>query len=245
MLRTHLDHDEAREQDHAEHAHGDLRRTPSLRGALDERVHHSAEAERERRRAREVDGVVGLGIEGLGNVSHREHDHHGNDRQVDEEDGAPRHRLDQPTAEERPGSGGDTAQATPRSDRGAAIFHAERRRDDREAARHEERRGRALDATRRDEGDDAGCEAAEQGRDPERHETDQEHLAPAEAVAERSADHQQRAEREQVAVQHPLETREVGVEVAPDGRQRGGDDAPVEEGDPRPEHRGRDHPAAR
>ena len=65
------------------------------------------------------------------------------------------------------------------------------------------------------------------GRDPRRHEADQEHLAPAEAVAERSADHQQRAECEQVAVQHPLETREIGVESRP-MVGGGGDDAPVE-----------------
>ena len=51
MPRTHLDHDEAREEEHAEHSDRDLRRLPSLRGTLDERVHDSPEAERERGRA--------------------------------------------------------------------------------------------------------------------------------------------------------------------------------------------------
>ena len=89
-----------------------------------------------------------------------------------------------------------------------------------------------------DQGDDVRRQAAQQRGRGERDEAVDEHLAPAEAVAERSAEHEERAQGEQVAVEHPLQTGEVGVEVLGDRRQRGVDDAAVEEHDARPEHGG-------
>ena len=166
------------------------------------------------------------------------------ERQVDEEHRAPRHRLDQPAAEEGPDRAGDAAEAGPRTDRGAAVARAERGRDDREAAGHEQRGGDPLDGARGDERDGRRREAADQGRGPERDETDEEELPAAEAVAERAADHEERPEGEQVGVEDPLEPGEVGVEVLGDRGERGVHHAAVEEGDPRPEHRRGDHPTA-
>ena len=69
-------------------------------------------------------------------------------------------------------------------------------------------------------------------------------IAPAPvAVAERAAEQDQRREREQVAVDRPLEAGDVGVEVASELRQRDVDDRGLEERDRRAEHGGREHPA--
>ena len=60
----------------------------------------------------------------------------------------------------------------------------------------------------------------------------------AEEVAERAADEDQRAEREQVGVDDPLLEREAAAEVALDRRQRDVDDRRVDEHDRRPEDAG-------
>ena len=71
-----------------------------------------------------------------------------------------------------------------------------------------------------------------------------EDLAAPVAVAQRAAEHEERAQREEVAREDPLEVGQVGVQVVGDGRQRGVDDGAIEERDPRAEHRGGDDPAA-
>ena len=72
-----------------------------------------------------------------------------------------------------------------------------------------------------------------------------EHAAAPEAVAERAAEDDQRAEGEQVRVGDPLQVAEAGVQVARDRRQRDVDHRGVEEGDAGAEHRGGDDPPAR
>ncbi len=175
-----------------------------------------------------------LGSRGLGDVAERQHERDRDERQVDEEHRAPRHRLDQPAAEEGPDRAGDAAEPRPRADGGAAIAGAERGGDDREAAGHEQRGGDPLDGACGDERDGRRREAADQGRGPERDETDEEELPASEAVAERAADHEERSESQQVGVEDPLESGEVGVEVLGDRGERGVHHAAVEEGDPDP-----------
>ena len=68
-----------------------------------------------------------------------------------------------------------------------------------------------------------------QRRDSEAGDAEREDPAAAEHVAERAADEQQRAERQQVGVDHPLLGRETAVQARPDRRQRDVDDRSVEE----------------
>ena len=79
----------------------------------------------------------------------------------------------------------------------------------------------------------------------ERHEPGEEDPAAAEAVAERAAEEQERGERDEVRVERPLQTGDVGLQVAADRGQRDVHDRAVEERDARPEHGRRDHPARR
>ena len=68
----------------------------------------------------------------------------------------------------------------------------------------------------------------------------------AEDVAERPADEDQRAERQQVRVDDPLLQREAASEIALDRRQRDVDDRRVDEDDRRAEDAGHeDQPFAR
>ena len=84
----------------------------------------------------------------------------------------------------------------------------------------------ATDASR--EQDDAGLEHA---------------LAP-EQVAQRPAEQDQGRQRHEVAVEHPLQPGDAGVEVLADVGQGDVDHRRVQEGDARAQHRGRDHPPA-
>ena len=61
---------------------------------------------------------------------------------------------------------------------------------------------------------------------------DQVHLAPAEPVAERTADQQERGQRQDVAGHHPLQAGDARVELTPDGRQGDVDDRGVDRRDP-------------
>jgi hypothetical protein len=162
VLRACFDHEEADEREHAECAGSDVERTPTLRGTLDERVDDTAEPERERRGTGEVDLVVGVRIEGLRHVAEGQHHRERHERQVDEEDGPPRHRLDQPPAQKGTGRGRHAAEPAPPSYCGAAIFRPKRRGDDREAARHEQRGRDALHAAGGDQCDGRGRERAEE-----------------------------------------------------------------------------------
>ena len=63
---------------------------------------------------------------------------------------------------------------------------------------------------------------------PNAADADREHPPLAVDVAERAADQDQRAEREQVRVRHPLLRRQPAAEVALDRRQRDVDDRPVD-----------------
>ena len=85
---------------------------------------------------------------------------------------------------------------------------------------------------------------AEDRGDAERDDADQEDPPLPEEVAERAADEDQRAEREQVGVDDPLLEREPAAEVVLDRGQRDVHDRGVDEHDHRPEDAGRRASAA-
>jgi hypothetical protein len=61
-------------------------------------------------------------------------------------------------------------------------------------------------------------------------------------ITQGAADEDQRGKGEQVAVDDPLKAGNVGIEVAPDLRQRDVHHRRLEEGDPGSENRDREHP---
>ena len=84
--------------------------------------------------------------------------------------------------------------------------------------------------------------AGDRGDGEDRH-ADQEDAPPAEAVAQRAADQQQRGEEERIRLDDPLRLGRRGVEFALDRRQRDVDDRAVDERHARAEDRGHQHPA--
>src|SRR5262249_44337482 len=79
-----------------------------------------------------------------------------------------------------------------------------------------------------------------EGADP-----DHEHAAAPVAVAERAAEQDQRGQRQQVAVEDPLQRAGAGAEVLADLRQRDVDDGAVEERHPRAGDGNGEQPAPR
>ena len=117
--------------------------------------------------------------------------------------------------------------AAPRSSGGNAATITRQR------ARRQERAERALQRAAGDQHLDARRDRAQQRDDAEAGDADREHAPLAEHVAERAADEDQRPEREQVGVRHPLLAGEPAAEVGADGRQRDVDGGGVEAGDER------------
>ena len=119
----------------------------------------------------------------------------------------------------QPPTKGPIALATPASPDHAPIARPrssgmERRRDDREAPGDEERAGRALQRARGDERAGVRRDAAQQRRDDEAGEPADEDAASSEDVAEVAAEQEQRAERDEVAVERPLQAGDRQPESA-------------------------------
>ena len=121
----------------------------------------------------------------------------------------------------QPPRNGPMAPAMPPSPDQAPIAAArsgavERRRDQREAARGEQRAADALQGPGRDQLLDVRGQPADQRGEREPHDPDQEHPPPAEVVAQRAAEQDQRGERERVGVDRPLQAGEPGAELGAD-----------------------------
>jgi hypothetical protein len=136
------------------------------------------------------------------------------------------------------------AKRGPRADGAAALGAVERRADDREAARHEERRADALERAADDEQQRRGGDAAQNRRGSERHHADQVDALAAELIAHRAADEDQRAEKQRVRLDHPLDIDDRRVEAGLKRRQRDVDDGHVDERQARAENRRDQRPAA-
>ena len=88
-----------------------------------------------------------------------------------------------------------------------------------------------------------GASRAKQGGRGEPDQARDEHDPAPVEVAERSACDDQRAERQQVGVHHPLQATELEIEVATDRRQRNRDDARFQKRRARAEDHGGERPA--
>jgi hypothetical protein len=114
--------------------------------------------------------------------------------------------------------------------------------DHRQAPRGQERAPDPLHHPRGDEDLDRGGHRAQQRRHREQANADHEDTAPAVAIAQRSAEEDQRCQGELVAVENPLERACRGVQVAPDRGQRDVDHRPIEERHARSQDRDEEHP---
>ena len=113
---------------------------------------------------------------------------------------------------------------------------------DRQAARRQQRAADALHRAGGHQRLDVRREPAGQGRHGEPDGADDEDPPAAEAVAQRAAEQDQRGEGQRVGVDRPLQPGHAGVQVLADLGQRDVHDRGVDEGQPRPEHRGGQHP---
>ena len=118
-----LDHEERDERERPRPRRARPSAASTRSGTLDERVDHAGEPDGEQRAADDVErGAPACSSRDSGTWRSAIHDRDGGDRQVDHEHPAPRHRVDEAPAEERPEGGGDAAEPRPRADGPAAVF---------------------------------------------------------------------------------------------------------------------------
>ena len=159
---------------------------------------------------------------------------------VDPEDPPPAHRVDQHAAEQRTDHERGARPRRPRADGAGLLGAGEPRVDHRQRAGHQKRRADALQASGGDQYPAAGRQRAQQRGHPEDDDAHPQHGQPAELIGDRACNEDQRAEREQIAVDDPLLQGKAAAEFAADRRQREVDHRPVEERDERGQHRDRD-----
>ena len=228
LLRPPLDDDEREQRDGP-----DEERPPDLLeaavGALHEPVRERAEAERDEHRAGEVEPPRPE-LRALLLAPAEVRGDHGEprERQVDEEDPAPRHPFHERPADRRAGDRGDARERGPEPDRAPGLV-AVRGAQERERVRGQER---ARDPLQR-----AGEQQhllvrrcpGEERREREGPGTGDERPPPAVLVADRPAREVERGERERVGEEHPLLPGEAEAEVLLDRRQRHDHDRRVDE----------------
>ena len=231
--RAQLVRDERREHQHArDERDADERVAPAEHRLLDQPERDPRQAERAQQRAGHVQRRPALPrIAGLGHVAPRQRQRDQHERDVDREHPAPRDRVDDLAADQRPGEVADAAPGGPGADRRAALGLGEDRDDDRERGRRQQRARDPLQRARDDQQLDGRRQRAEQRRDAEARHAEREHAPLAVDVGERAGHEDQRAEREQVGVGDPLLAREAAAELVRDRRQRDVDHGRVDRHD--------------
>jgi hypothetical protein len=137
--------------------------------------------------------------------------------------------LNQPATADRSNRGRDRAEPRPGPDRAAAFGLVEGSADDREAAGHEEGGPHALHGAAGNQHRRRGGDAAGHGGDGEEEQAGEENALAAELIAERSADQDERAEKQRVGLDHPLDVGDRGVEIGLKRGQRHVHDRAVDE----------------
>jgi hypothetical protein len=195
--------------------------------AVDERRGQRKEADAERHDAEHIESLR-LRIARLGHEGARCHDERETQRHVDQEGPPPAEESGDHAAGNRTERDRDADRGTPERVGPRALRAAEGGGDDRERRREQHASADALDRARDLElqhrrGETAGCR-----RHEEDHETDEHHAPATVQISERSGRQQQRRERDEICADHPLHTREPGMQVARDRRQRDGDDVRIQ-----------------
>jgi hypothetical protein len=142
------------------------------------------------------------------------------DRHVHEEDPLPRQQVGEDPAQQKAEGGAAGGDRAPDAERLRALLALrEGRRDDRQRGRGHERGAQALQRAGGDEHPAGLRQAVQQRGDREDHDADEEHTLAPEEVRRSTAEQQEAAEDERVAVDDPLEARRREVEVGLDRRQ--------------------------
>ena len=216
----------------------DQPRSPAVgEGPRRRRQHEDGE-----RCAGDVEGAPGVRVPRLRHGTGAD-EHERSDRHVDEERPPPARSVDEPPADERSDRPEYAAQPGPSPDGARAVVAPEARLEDRQTARREQRCADTLEDPSRDEHFDARRGAAQQRGEGEPHGADHEDPAAAVPVAERTAEQDERGQRQQVPGEHPLQRTDPGVEVVADVRQGDVDDGRIQRRHPT-RRDGRDHSEA-
>ena len=228
-------HEEQAEQRHAgESRRPDLRAAPADDRLADQREHRPGQTEEGQHGAQPVHaGARRAAARAAGTAPKISSERDDDERDVDREDQPPRDRIDEIAADERADHGRDPGPGRPRADRRAALAGRERGDDERERARGEQRAERALQRAAGDQQLDARRDGAQHRDDAEAGDAEREDAPLAEDVAERAADQDQRAERQQVGVRDPLLPGQPAAEIVANRGQRDVDRRGVQPGDER------------
>jgi hypothetical protein len=159
------------------------------------------------------------------------------ERQVDEEDPAPRDPLDDDAAERRSADRDHAREGGPEPD-GAARVGAVRLPEERQAVGRHEGTCDPLQRPGRDQDAAGGRRACERRSGGEADDPEHERLTASAAIADRTGRQIEGRERERVGEKDPLLAGEAEAEVAVDRRQRDDDDARVDERERRSEYGG-------
>ena len=239
-----LGDDERRERGHTDDAgERDHRRHPAW--TLDQGIGGPGKAQRRERGTATVEPSSDVGVERLRHVPGRGHAHEDAQREVDQEDRPPGHGVDEVSAQERADGRRHATEPGPRADGPRPISRPEARLDHRQASGSQQRAAHPLDQPSGDQEAGAGRHGAEERGHGEEHHADDEYPASPVPVPERAPEQDHRGERQQVAVEDPLQRRRGGMEVTADVRQRDVDHRAVQERHPGAEHGDRQNPSPR
>ena len=209
-----------------------------VHSALEQPEDQHRDRDRQGGRAAVVDPVSPR-LDLLSQVLLKEGDRREPERNVDEEDPAPRPVLGEQAAERRADDGADPPHAREVPLDLAALGRRVEVGDDRRGDRDDRTGADPLNGAEHDQRDHAPRHAAEHGTEEEDADPEEQHRLAAEDVREPAVDRHQHRLREQIDREQPRELREP-AEVADDLRDRGRDDRAVDRRQPGREHEGRD-----
>ncbi len=193
-----------------DHRQQHSRARPAQAWLLDQREHRSAQPSRAQCRPREIDPPR-LRVTRLAGRDHHQDQRHACDHQRDvhQEDPAPRGERQQLAARQRAEHAGDRTPRRPAADRPAALGLREGVDDHRKRARYQQRPRHTLHRPCGHQHPDRRRQRARHRGDPKARHAEREHAPLAKQVAERAPDQDQRPKRQQVAVHHPLLRRQA------------------------------------
>jgi hypothetical protein len=159
------------------------------------------------------------------------HEGHGDDRDVEPEDRAPREPLQEQAADEGAEPDSDAGDGRPDADRLSALLAREHVDDDRQGRGHDHRAADAHEGAQGDELIGVLGERGEDARNAEDAEPRLQRTLAAEPIPQRAHREEHACEREQIRVDDPLQRRAGGLEVRLQTRQRDVQDRVVQSDD--------------
>ena len=166
------------------------------------------------------------------------------EREIDEEDPAPRQVLNEPSPEHGTERSRNRGEPGPCPYCSTALCLRKRRTDERQAARNEQRGAHTLQGASRNELTNSSGKAAPRGRGGEDEHAASKDFAAASKIAQRSAGQEQRSQRQRIGFDNPLNLGQRRVESRLQRRKGHVHDGAIDERQTRSENGGREHPTA-